>query len=136
MIHSSVKIAARQSRALRSACRSFAPTTFTRSYTVSSRPLGAAVNESPSATHPQFSGNSDGAGPREGQGIAVDERLNNTSDRSLPSEGSTSFGFEISSQESRTGGKAKSQGRPIYLDMQVSYSVTCMTGASLILMIT
>lgn len=123
MIHSPAKIVARQLRALRSADLVFPRTaSLPRYYTVSSRPLGAAVNESPSATHPQFSGNSEGAGPKEARGIAVNERLSNTAERSLPSDGSKSFGFEISSQESRTGGKAKSQGRPIYLDMQVSYT--------------
>jgi cysteine desulfurase len=73
-------------------------------------------------THPQISGSSEGAGSKDGRGIAANERLSNTADRSLPSDGSKSFGFEISSQESRTGGKAKSQGRPIYLDMQVSHT--------------
>lgn len=124
MIHSPAKIVARQLRALRSADLVFPRTaSLPRYYTVSSRPLGAAVNESPSATHPQFSGNSEGAGPKEARDITVNERLSNTAERSLPSGGSKSFGFEISSQESRTGGKAKSQGRPIYLDMQATTPV-------------
>lgn len=105
---------------VRVAWRSLGPC---RRYAATSVSLRAAVNPSPSKTHPYLPGSSDGAGSKQGQGISVQQRLSAAAEDSVASSPNTSFGFEISQRESATGGQAKSQGRPIYLDMQVRYVV-------------
>jgi hypothetical protein len=135
MLCSSAALNASRSRLLRTVCRATVlPATNIRCYSSNSPPLRAAVKDSPSATHPHLPGSSDGAAPGKGNGISVQERLQNSTSSSLPSDNVESFGFEISGKPSTTSGKAKSQGRPIYLDMQVSLGYTRHLKLSCLLM--
>ena len=121
MMRSTATSIASRSRLWSKACRATSfPWSGVRYYSFTSEPRRAAVKESPSATHPEFSGSRDGAGSANPNGISVRERLENVVKEGQASGGVDSFGFEISGKESTTPGKAKSQGRPIYLDMQVS----------------
>lgn len=120
MMSSSAALTAARFPLLRSVSRiTVRPSANIRCYSSNSPTLRAAVKDSPSATHPNRSASSDGAGPGNNNGISVHERLENSTSSSLASDNVESFGFEISGKESTTSGKAKSQGRPIYLDMQV-----------------
>lgn len=83
--------------------------------------LQAAVNHSPSRTHPHQPGLPDGTSAEEGYGISVHQRLSEAKEHPVSLNDDTSFGFAVSGRESTLGGKAKSQGRPIYLDMQVGF---------------
>ncbi|KAJ9119907.1 cysteine desulfurase [Naganishia onofrii] len=104
---------------VRVACRSLG----CRRYAATSVSLRAAVNPSPSKSHPRLSGPSDGAGFNQADGISVQQRLSAAAEDSVASSQETSFGFDISQRESATGGQAKTQGRPIYLDMQATTPV-------------
>ncbi|GHJ84603.1 hypothetical protein NliqN6_1005 [Naganishia liquefaciens] len=124
MMRSTATSIASRSRLWSKACRATSfPWSGVRYYSFTSEPRRAAVKESPSATHPEFSGSRDGAGSANPNGISVRERLENVVKEGQASGGVDSFGFEISGKESTTPGKAKSQGRPIYLDMQATTPV-------------
>ncbi|KAJ9115139.1 hypothetical protein QFC22_005469 [Naganishia vaughanmartiniae] len=94
-----------------------------RRYAAASTRLGASVNHSPSRTHIPETGSPDGAKSEVHRGISVHERLSGATESSGPMSEDTSFGFAISSGRSGPSGHVKSQGRPIYLDMQATTPV-------------
>ena len=114
-------------------------TTTSSSSSLSIAPAFTRTLASVSPNLPPQSQSTSGSEKEQKNGISPHERLENSrGDRageSIKREGGGTtelFGFEVTKKESSVGGQEKTDGRPIYLDAQVSIIfVACRIGSSL-----